>query len=134
MKGYFRRRSITALTSFGVHDRCRTRCGRVDFGARARRLIPSCPSAPPSLQPADRSRSYAFSVRYRSAATAGTCSSTLKLRYDRIRMDSMFMVRVSLPSGLAFTGGYPIRHRRGLPRVRCRTRRLPSPECQMCLS
>ena len=39
-------------------------------------------------------------VRYRSAASGDTCSSTLKLRYDRMRMDFMFMGRVSIPVGL----------------------------------
>ena len=39
--------------------------------------------------------------------------SNLKLRYDRIRMGSMFMVGSPYPVDLACAGGYSIRHRRG---------------------
>ena len=62
-----------------------------------RRLIPTRASAPASPQPESRSLRYALNVRYRSAASEGTCSSTLKLRFDRMRMDSMFTGRVSIP-------------------------------------
>ena len=115
MNGYLRRTSRTALTSLGFQARCRTRRGRVDFGASprwppaasaafhrysVRRLIPTCASAPASSQPESRRLRYALNVRYRSAASGDTCSSTLKLRYDRMRMDFMFMGRVSIPVGL----------------------------------
>ena len=46
MNGYLRRTSITALTSRGFQVRCRTRRGRVDFGARP--PIPR-PAADPDL-------------------------------------------------------------------------------------
>ena len=78
MNGYLRRTSITALTSRGFQVRCRTRRGRVDFGASPRwplaasadchryrvlRLIPTCSSAPSSLHPAARRFPHAFNVR-----------------------------------------------------------------------
>ena len=103
MNGYLRRTSITALTSLGFQARWRTRPGRVDFGARP--PIQRAPADPELLQRAAlvAARRPKPVVRLerpvRPAATAGTCSSTLKLRYDQIRMDSMFMGRVSFPVG-----------------------------------
>ena len=109
MNGCLRRRSMTALTSLGLHDGRRTRRGRVDFGARprwppaasaafhrnmVRRLTPISFKAAGSRQPAARSSSKRRMASRRSRATAGSsASSTLKLRYDLVRMDSMFMVR-----------------------------------------
>ena len=84
--GYLRRTLRAALTSLGFQARCRTRRGRVDFGVSPRW---------PLAASADRHR---YSVRRlipscSSAASSGTCSSAAMLRYDRTRMDLMFMVR-----------------------------------------
>ena len=62
-----------------------------------RRLTPISLKAACSAQPAARSSSYRRIADRRSRASAGrSASSTLKLRYDRVRIDSIFMVRVSI--------------------------------------
>ena len=112
MNGCLRRRSRTAFASLGLYERRRTRRGRVDFGARprwplaasaafhrhiVRRLTPISLEAAGAAQPAARSSSYRRIADRRSRASAGrSASSTLKLRYDRVRIDSIFMVRVSI--------------------------------------
>ena len=136
MNGCLRRRSMTAFTSLVLYDRRRTWRGRVDFGARprwplaasaafhrnmVRRLTPISFKAACSAQPAARSASKRRMASRRSRAGAGSSApSTLKLRYDRVRMDSMFMVRVLL-QWVWFTEGYPNRRRRRSFRHRRRT-------------
>ncbi len=130
MNGCLRRMAMTASASPGLRAGRRTRRGRVDFGARprwppaasaafhryiVRRLTPTSLKAARSAQPAARSPSNRRIADRRSRASAGSsASSTLKLRYDLIRIDSIRMARVST-SDFAFTeatrsgagGGFP---------------------------
>ena len=127
MNGYLRRTSITALTSLGFQARYRTRRGRVDFGTRP--PIQRAPADPELLQRAAlvAARRPKPVVRLeRPVPPRGHRRHVfvhLEAAYDLIRMDSMFMGRVSFPSGFAFTGGYPIRCRGGIRQPRRRSNR-----------
>ncbi len=109
------------------------------FNARAafhrhsvRRLRPASLSAAAPPRPLARRSSYLSNFSRRSATAGGSgVSSTAKLRYDLIRMDSMFMDR-SPSVGLSFTEGYPIRRRGGDFPASAPLSRSP-PGCAKCI-